>query len=122
MAIRVCHAGIQSGLSSSVTNCRPISLTCVARKVMERIICTVLDYLTEHDMITNQQHSFLSRTSTTTSLFDSLNYWSLAIKHKRYVDVAFVDFAKAFDSVSHPKLKSYCITGTYINGLRINGL
>ena len=35
---------------------------------------------------------------------DSLNDWSLAIKRKGYVDVAFIDFAKAFDSVSHPKL------------------
>ena len=54
---------------------------------------------------------FLLRKSTKTSLLDSLNDWSLAIKHERYVNVAVVDFAKAFDSVAHPKLlnklKSY---------------
>ena len=39
----------------------------------------------------------------------------MAIKRKRYVDVAFIDFAKAFDSITHPKLfgklQSYGITG-----------
>ena len=41
----------------------------------------------------------LSRKSTTTSLLNSFNDWSLALKRKRYVDVAFIDFAIAFDSV-----------------------
>ena len=114
MEIRVCDA-YKSGLSSSVANYRPISLTRVGSKVMERVIsCTVLAYLREHDMITKQQHGFLSRKSTTTSLLDSLNDWSMAIKRKRYVDVAFIDFAKAFDRVSHyklfSKLQSYGIT------------
>ena len=73
----------KSGLSSSVTNYRPISLTCVCSKIMERVISgTVLAYLREHGMIAKQQHAFLSRKSTTTSLLDSLNDWSLAIKHK----------------------------------------
>ena len=106
----------KSGISSSVTNYRPISLTCVGGKVMERVIsCTVLAYLRQHGMITKQQHYFFLSRKSTTSLFDSLNDWSLSIKYKRYVDVAFVDFPKAFDSVSHPKLlanlKYYGITG-----------
>ena len=64
----------KSGLSSSVANYRPISLTCVGSKVMERVIsCTVLAYVREHGMITKQQHGLLSQKSTTTTLLDSLN-------------------------------------------------
>ena len=79
------------------------------------ISCTILAYLKQYDVITKQKQSFLSQNSTTTSLLDTHNDWSLAIKHKRYVDVAFVDFAKAPHNVSYikliAKLKSYGITG-----------
>ena len=82
---------------------------------MERVIsCTVLAYLRENYMLTKQQHGYLIA-KIYHNMFIVLNDWSLVIKRKQYVDVAFVDFAKAFDSVSHPKLfaklKSYGITG-----------
>ena len=70
-----------------------------------------------------QQHGFLSQKSTTTSVLDTFNDWSLAIKSKQYVDVAFIDFAKAFDIVSIlNNLLSYylmVLQATYINGLQV---
>jgi len=41
---------------------------------------------------------------TFTNLLESLNDWTVAIEHKECVVVAYIDFRKAFDSVSHKKL------------------
>ena len=52
----------KSGDASDVSNYRPISLTCVACKIMERIIVSdMLDYLRLHKVIDKRQHGFLSR-------------------------------------------------------------
>jgi len=54
---------------------------------------------------------FLSRRSTGTQLIDCLNDWTLNIKNKQSLDIIYIDFAKAFDSVVHAKLTSYGISG-----------
>lgn len=46
----------------------------------------------------------MSKCSTCTQLLDCVNDWTVAIRDRRNVDVIYFDFAKAFDSVSHPKL------------------
>jgi len=95
----------KGGASSDPNNYRPISLTSVASKLMESVIRTqMLKYLFDHNLITKHQHGFLSRHSTCTQLLECLNDWSLALKNKSSVDVLYVDYAKAFDSISHTKL------------------
>ena len=72
---------------------------------MERVIVqNLLRYLHQHGLISTQQHGFLTKKSTTTNLLESLNDWSLALDSKDGVTIAHIDFAKAFDSVSHAKL------------------
>jgi ribonucleases P/MRP protein subunit RPP40 len=102
--------------ASSVTNYRPISLTCVASKIMERVIvCDLLIYLRRHNVINKQQHGFLSGRSTTSNLLESICDWTLALNDSKSVAVANIDFAKAFDSVCTGKLlhklSSYGISG-----------
>ena len=109
----------KGGNSSDVSNYRPISLTSVACKVMERIITNdLLLYLREHNVISKHQHGFLSRRSTSTNLLETLQDWTIAINDKHSVVAAYIDFAKAFDTVSHPKLliklKSYGISGNLL--------
>ena len=49
----------KSGLSFQVENYRPISLTCVACMVMERVIASsMLQYLRDNHIITRRQHGF----------------------------------------------------------------
>jgi hypothetical protein len=109
----------KGGLAADVSNYRPISLTCVACKIMERVITRrILFYLHEHRLISNEQYGFLSGRSTTLNLLDALNDWTLAINNKHSVAVAYIDYAKAFDTVSsvklHHKLKAYGITGNLL--------
>jgi len=50
----------KGGDSCNASNYRPISLTCVAYKLMERIIAVqMLDYLRVNSLISKQQHGFL---------------------------------------------------------------
>jgi hypothetical protein len=64
----------------------------------------ILKYLLKNKLISTQQHGFLSKHSTVTNLLESLNDWTLAIKDFHSVDVAYIDYRKAFDSVCHSKL------------------
>lgn len=109
----------KGGNASDASNYRPISLTCVACKVMERVIAAdILTYLREHSIINRKQHGFLSKRSTSTNLLETMNDWSIAIRDKQSVISAYIDFAKAFDTVSHPKLyvklQSYGISGNLL--------
>jgi len=103
-----------------VSNYRPISLTSVFCKIFERILKQqMLTYLLENNLITQQQFGFLSKCSTCTQLLDCVNDWTFSVRDRCIVDVIYFDFAKAFDSVSHPKLvhklEAYGICGNLLN-------
>lgn len=57
-----------------------------------------------HKFLSDEQHGFLSRRSTCTNLLESLDDWTLNLDSKSDTIAAYIDFAKAFDSVSIPKL------------------
>ena len=88
-----------------MANYRPISLTCVACKLMENIVVAkVLSYLRKKNVISKQQHGFLSGRATTSNLLETIDDWTLTINNRKAVGVAYIDFNRAFDSVSHVKL------------------
>ena len=87
------------------SNYRPISLTSICCKVMETLIKEhIMFYLLEKKLISKQQHGFMSRRSTCTQLLECVNDWGIAIKNDLSVDVIYVDYSRAFDSVVHSKL------------------
>jgi hypothetical protein len=113
----------KKGDASQPANYRPISLTCTCCKVMESIIKTrMLAYLNEHNIITKQQHGFLSKHSTSTNLLECLQDWVVKLDSRVPVDVVYVDFSRAFDSVVHSKLLSKLhamgITGPLLDWIR----
>jgi ribonuclease P/MRP protein subunit RPP40 len=86
---------------------------------MERVIyADIVAYLRQHNAISKQQHAFLSRRSTCTNLIETINDWTLAIKNKKTVAVAYIDYSRAFDTVSHKKLltklQAYGIRGNLL--------
>lgn len=110
----------KKGVTSQPENYRPISLTCVCCRVMERIINKeMLDYLHCNRLITPAQHGFLKKHSTCSNLLESVRDWSVTLNRRLSVDVIYIDFRKAFDSVSHPKLitklNSVGISGNLLN-------
>ena len=68
------------------------------------LISLILSFLLTRNLISKQQHGFLSRHSTTTQLLECVNDWCIAMDDKSSVDISYVDFSRAFDSVVHSKL------------------
>jgi len=113
----------KKGISGTVTNYRPISLTCVLSKILEKIVSgKIYDHLITNNILNADQHGFLRRKSTTTNLLESLNDWTLYLQAGEQTVVVYVDFKKAFDSVSHNKLfirlMSYGIRGSVMTWLQ----
>jgi len=71
----------RSEIASDPGNYRPIALTSVICKLMERVISAeILQYCKRYGLISEQQHRFLSKRSTVTNLLCDMIY--LLIKHK----------------------------------------
>ena len=51
-----------------------------------------------------QQHGFTTGKSVNTNLLEALNIWSEALMHNIPIDVFYLDYAKAFDTVPHQRL------------------
>jgi hypothetical protein len=97
----------KKGKASDPNNYRPISLTCVCCKILESLIKNhLLSHFLCNSIISKTQHGFLGRHSTTTNLIESLNDWTSSLENKTPVKVIYIDFEKAFDKVSIPKLIS----------------
>ena len=109
----------KKGAPSNPSNYRPIALTCTCCKIFESLIAAeLLDFLKEHNLISKHQHGFLKRHSTNTNLLECLNDWTLSISNHKLVHIGYIDFQRAFDSISHPKLilklSSYGISGNLL--------
>ncbi|MCP4486062.1 MAG: hypothetical protein GY820_01885, partial [Gammaproteobacteria bacterium] len=109
----------KKGPKISVQNYRPISLTCATGKVLERLVrAQLIKHLMQHNLISPQQHGFLARKSTVTQLLSCITDWSNELDKGCAVDVAYLDIAKAFDTVSHAKLleilKCYGLRGSFL--------
>jgi Reverse transcriptase (RNA-dependent DNA polymerase)/Endonuclease-reverse transcriptase len=95
----------KKGASSKMENYRPISLTNSCCKLFEATVKShLLDFLYLHKLISTAQHGFLSKRSTCSNLLETIDDWSGGLDNKCDTLVVFIDFAKAFDRVSIPKL------------------
>jgi len=108
----------KKGKSNLVSNYRPISLTAVPCNIMQAIIA---DSIFSHvkDVIFPGQHGFQPSKSTVTQLLETFSEWTKSVDDGHCIDVLYIDIAKAFDSVSHPKLlnklKLYGIDGKLLS-------
>lgn len=99
------NSSIQKWCHLGCLNCRPIALTCVASKILERVVVyEVLHYLRKRRLITQEQYGFIAQRSTALNMFDALIEWSLAMKNRLSVAVAYNNFAKAFVTICLLKL------------------
>ena len=57
-----------------------------------------------NNFLTSSQHGFLSKRSTLTTQLSCYNNWFKAIDNNTWIDVIYLDFSKAFDTVSYNKL------------------
>ena len=82
---------------------RPISLLCIVSKILERLVYNkVMPFL--FNTFSTYQFGFLPKRSTIQRLLLVLNIIHKALHSNKGVDILYLDFRKAFDSVSHCKL------------------
>ena len=101
---------------SKPANYRPISLTCLICKVMEHIVCShLMGHLESNNILSELNHAFRKKRSCDTQLILTVNDLSSALDKGKQIDCVLLDFAKAFDKVSHrsllAKLKNYGVDG-----------
>jgi hypothetical protein len=95
----------KKGSRSDPLNYRPISLTSIPGKIMERIIkCRLIDYLTDKELLSNKQHGFLKNKSTISNLLEFYDFVTSELDSGACVDIIFLDMLKAFDTVPHHTL------------------
>jgi hypothetical protein len=109
----------KKGLSTDPANYRPIALTCSACKVLESLITSsLIQFLTDHNLISPSQHGFLKKHSTTTNLLSSLRDWTISLSNHKSTHICYIDFQRAFDTISHTKLiqklTSYGVSGNLL--------
>ena len=95
----------KSGDRQLPENYRPISLTSVVCKLMERIIRNeIVSHMESNNLFSEEQHGFIAGRSCTTQLLEFMEEITEAVDRGDDVDVIYLDFAKAFDKVPHQRL------------------
>lgn len=103
------HANItpifKSGSRSSPGNYRPVSITSVPCKILESIIRDeMLAHLNKYNLLSEHQHGFMRNKSCLTNLLETLEEVTSSMDNGEGMDMVFLDYKKAFDSVPHKRL------------------
>jgi Reverse transcriptase (RNA-dependent DNA polymerase)/Endonuclease-reverse transcriptase len=95
----------KKGKRTLPSNYRPVSLTSVVCKTIERILAArMTEYLEKNKLLSRCQHGFTKGKSCTTNLLEYLDILTHGLANGDSFDVLYTDFSKAFDTVSHSKL------------------
>ena len=110
----------KKGLKKDPSNNRPVSLTSQVGKVLERIMKShIMEHLETYSLISKHQHGFMKKKSTQSNLLETFEEWTKALDDKNGLDVVYLDYRKAFDTVPHKrlvrKLKGYGIRDKMLN-------
>ncbi|GAB0201630.1 WD repeat-containing protein 46 [Grus japonensis] len=98
---------LKEGKKEDARTHRPVSLTSIPGEMMEQLILGVINKHVEEKKVTGSgQHGFTKGKSCLTNLIvfcDGMAGW---VDEGRAVDVVYLDFSKAFDTISHNVLVS----------------
>ncbi|GAB0204308.1 mitochondrial enolase superfamily member 1 [Grus japonensis] len=92
----------KKGKKENSSNYRPVSLTSVPGKIMEKIMLEVTEkHLKDNTVNSNSQHRFVTGRACLTNLVSFYDKITHLVDQRKPVDVIFLDFSKAFNTVSH---------------------
>jgi hypothetical protein len=92
-------------------NYRPVSLTCILCKLLEKLIRKeIMAHMNINNLLSDKQFGFLAGRSTTLQLLKVMDEWTDILDRGDFVDVIYLDFMKAFDTVPHKRLINKCLS------------
>jgi hypothetical protein len=109
----------KKGPKNLVENDRPISLTSIVCKTMDKFIrYCILDHMERHNIYTTDQHGFRKGKYCATQLIEVPDNWTEQLDNRNAIDIIYVDLQNAFDTVPHQrlinKLQRYGICGNIL--------
>ena len=95
----------QKGKKSDPGNYRPVSLTNVVGKMMERVVKEqIMDHVERNNLLCEEQHGFRAKKSPQTNLIEFMDEVTKWMDEGESFDILYLDFSKAFDKVCHERL------------------
>ena len=90
----------KKGDKSDPGNYRPVSLTSIACKMMEKLVRNqIVEHMKRNKLFSKKQFGFISGRSTTLQLLLVLDQWTEILDNGGSIDSVYMDFMKAFDKV-----------------------
>ena len=95
----------KKGAKSNPGNYRPISLTSVVCKIMEKLMKdAIMQHVMTNELLRQTQHGFVTKKSCVSNLLQFYEEVTKLVDEGTPVDIVYLDFAKAFDVVPHERL------------------
>ena len=109
----------KKGSTTEPGNYRPVSLTSISCKLMESFVTDqIRTFMESNKLFSKCQHGFRNHRSCVTQLLEVLNDLTKLVEEGDSIDIIYLDFAKAFDTVPHKrlltKLHAYGIDGNIL--------
>ena len=113
----------KKGKRTDPNNYRPVSLTSAVCKIMETMIRDeIRAHMEDQELFSQDQHGFRQGRSCNTQLLEAIHDWTNSIEEGHPVDVIYLDYRKAFDSVPFErllkKLHAYGVRGKVLLWIR----
>ena len=100
----------------SASDLRPVALTPLPGKLMEKLICRRLqEWLSENEILSAAQHGFRKKKSTVSAITSFLDAIYKNVNNKNDPWIIYLDLKKAFNTISHEKMIEK------LRGLRLDG-
>ena len=95
-------AAFKKGREEDRTCYRPLSMLSIPSKLMESCVASnITNHVVTQNLLDNRQWAYRKGKSTEQLLIHLTERWREAVERKLFVGILFVDFTKAFDTVSH---------------------
>ena len=113
----------KKGDKTNPNNYRPISLTPICVKILEKILRDpLMNFLEDTNFFSESQFGFRKGRSCSSQLLEVMNDLSKYTEDKTNIDIIYFDFKKAFDTVPHKrllyKLENAGLTGNILNWIK----
>ena len=95
-------AAFKKGREEDRTCYRPLSMLSIPSKLMESCVASnITNHVVTQNLLDDKQWAYRKGKSTEQLLIHLTERWREAVERKLFVGILFVDFTKAFDTVSH---------------------